>query len=122
MNVKAKEIECRLKSPLTEVIGNTYALLSVRPYYEYSDGRKTEKQLGFAYEIVLLERAYEKIVVKIAGARQLPELVEIPVNGAQVHFDDLEASVYGKASGEYVNYHLALTAKSVKQKGGEKNA
>lgn len=88
MRLQYKDVEINLVNEVENVIGNEFKLVSIRPYYEYKDGNKTETVLGFTYEVVLIEKGYEKIGVKILGKNKLADnLTEEELQkGASVHF------------------------------------
>lgn len=115
MRLQYKDVEINLTSEINKVVGNEFKLVSVRPYYEYKDGNKTDTVLGFNYEIVLLDRGYEKIVVKILGNDRLADNLseEELQKGVSVGFSKLNYKVYGKASGDFISFNLTLTADNI---------
>lgn len=114
MRLKYSDIQVNIISDLKNVIGNEYKLVGIRPYYQYVDKVKSETVEGYNYEIVLMERGYEKISVKIPGRPLLTELNEDSFSsGVSVHFKDLDYRVYAKASNDFVSYNLTLTAKGI---------
>lgn len=114
MRLKYSDIQVNIISDLKNVIGNEYKLVGIRPYYQYVDKVKSETIEGYNYEIVLMERGYEKISVKIPGRPLLTELNEDSFSsGVSVHFKDLDYRVYAKASNDFVSYNLTLTAKGI---------
>ena len=82
-------------------------LTGVEPYYSYEAGKKTDKIEGFKYNIVLLDKDYEKISVKIAGTRLIEEQEKYDI---PVKFNDLEVGFYQDFSTK--NLYLKATAKS----------
>jgi hypothetical protein len=122
MRLKRDDIKSTLSKPLKDIIGHEYVLTGIRPYFEYVNGKRTDKQLGFAYEIVLLDRVFEKVPVRIVGAHAQIDEDKITGKGVPVVFENLTENVYATASNEFVNYQLTLTATAVKIKGGGANA
>ena len=50
-------------------LGGEFLLVDVLPAYEYTNGQRTEKIVGYRYTIVLPERRFEKINVRIDGGK-----------------------------------------------------
>ena len=73
-------------------VGNNLILIGVRPYYRYEDGKKTDKVEGYRYDIVLANRKYEQISVKIAGEQRLAFTEDD--SGIPVKFENLELRIY----------------------------
>ena len=114
MRLKFSNIQVNLVEDLKNVIGNEYKLVGIRPYYQYVDKVRSQTIEGYNYEIILMERGYEKISVKIPGRPLLTELNEDSFSsGVSVHFKDLDYRVYAKASNDFVSYNLTLTAKGI---------
>lgn len=86
-----------------ECFGSMIAI-SVRPYNEYVENKRTNNILGYRYDVVLPEHGYTEMSVKIPG----PKTLDI-ADGASipVKFDDLRVR-------PYVDYHhgnaLAISA------------
>ena len=59
---------------------------SVRPYYEFVDGKRTDKVLGYRYDVVLPQHGYEPLAVKVPGAKTLDVQ---DCESILVEFDDL---------------------------------
>lgn len=87
--------------------GKRMNLTGVEPYYAYEAGKKTDKIEGFKYNVVLLDRDYEKISVKIAGNRLLEEQEKYDI---PIKFVGLEVGFYQDFSTK--NLYLKATAKS----------
>lgn len=87
--------------------GRKMLLVGVTPYYAYKDGRRTDVVDGYRYSIVLPERAFDRIEVKIPGK----QLVETPeVRGYdEVSLAGMEAHVYWSGS----DYGVAITATGI---------
>ncbi len=90
-----------------EQFGKRMNLTGVEPYYSYEAGKKTDKIEGFKYNIVLLDKDYEKISVKIAGTRLIEEQEKYDI---PVKFNGLEVGFYQDFSTK--NLYLKATAKS----------
>lgn len=52
-------------------VGKTLILVNVTPSYAYENGTRTDKLEGYRYEIVLPEKAYEKLSVRIPGEQRI---------------------------------------------------
>lgn len=53
-------------------LGKKLICTSIAPVYQYDANKKrTDVITGYRYDVVLAERAYEKIGVKIAGEKQM---------------------------------------------------
>lgn len=89
-------------------IGKSQLLVDVLPVYRYENGKKTGEIEGYRYILVLPERGFEKISVKILGDKQM----EKPDGYVDVAIDRLELFIYWM-SGEY---HLGATATAIKPK------
>ena len=74
----------------TESIGNKLLLVDVKPRYEYSNNQRTNKIIGYGYIVVLPEKAFERLTVKIDGEQQ----IEVPDGYVEVNFTDLELYIY----------------------------
>lgn len=71
-------------------IGSKYLLVEVKPKYAYEDNRRTDKVVGYAYTIVLPDKQFERLTVKIDG----PKLMDTPDGYVDVGFDGLELYIY----------------------------
>lgn len=87
--------------------GKRMNLTGVEPYYNYEAGKKTDKIEGYKYNVVLLDKEYEKISVKIAGNRLLEEQEKYDI---PIKFVGLEVGFYQDFSTK--NLYLKATAKS----------
>lgn len=88
--------------------GKRMNLTGVEPYYIYEAGKKTNKIEGFKYNVVLLDREYEKISVKIAGNRLLEEQEKYDI---PIKFVGLEVGFYQDFTTK--NLYLKATAKNL---------
>lgn len=75
----------KLRITSLEVIANsdTVLITGVKPWFEYENNRRTDKQLGHTYEVVMPEAAYDKFDIKVPGSK------------AQFKQDDIEDSSGG---------------------------
>lgn len=102
----------KLLIPLEVVVqGAKLILLDVTPYYEYQDGRKTDKMLGYKYQVVE-DVNFEKLTVKIPSTTPAitKEQLESTKERIKVTFTDALAKPYRLNSGEY---DLSITATSI---------
>ena len=73
-------------------LGKTMYLASVDPYYKYdAQKQKTNEIAGYRYDVVLAEKEFEKLTVKIPGGQQIEAKVG---EMTAVAFDGLEIKVY----------------------------
>jgi len=72
-------------------LGDKLLLVDVAPTYEYNrEKRRTDTVTGYRYTIVMPEKAFEKIGVKIEGK----QLMEKPESALEVKFTGLELFIY----------------------------
>ena len=72
--------------------GKTMYLAGVAPSYKYDENKNRTSEIeGYRYDVVLVDKGFEKIGVKIASSQQV-EAKEGEVT--QVAFDGLEVKVY----------------------------
>ncbi len=76
-------------------LGEKLILVDVKPAYEYAGGNRTDKLLGYRYEVCLPEHRLEKLKVLIPGPQQLEMLEDFP----EVLFADLEVRAYESKTG-----------------------
>lgn len=91
-----------------KTVGHKLLLTNIRPYYEYNGAEKSDKVIGHKYEIVLPERRYEKISVKIEGHQRL-DMAE-DSDCIPIILDDLCIKIYWMAG----NYKLSATASNIR--------
>lgn len=72
-------------------LGTVFMLTDVTPWYEYSNGRRTDSQIGFKYVVAVANHGLEKVAVKIKGKHAL---VETGDDFPQVKFENLELVPY----------------------------
>ena len=88
-------------------LGKTMYLAGVTPSYKYDDNKqKTSEIEGYRYDVVLVDRGFDKIAVKIPGKQQL-EAKDGEIMA--VAFEGLEIKVY-VISGEL---KLSATAQKI---------
>lgn len=85
-------------------VGQHLILTEVRPAYEYRDGRRTDTITGYRYEVVMPERGYDHLAVRIDG-EQLIELKD--GTHEEVIFDALELFIYWLNGGYTVGARAA---------------
>ena len=84
-------------------IGKKALLVEVKPRYKYANGQRTEEIEGYAYTIVLPEKQFKKLIVKIDGDKKM----DTPAEGyTEVIFEGLELSIY------WVQGQYAVAAKA----------
>lgn len=102
MNLKNIKIDAK------KTVGNTTLLVDVIPTYEYIEGKRTDKITAYKYVIVLPERGFEKISVKIEGN----QLIDSPEDGyTEVHIDNLTLSLYWRAG----TYDISAKATGIRE-------
>lgn len=91
-----------------KTVGNTTILVGVTPAFEYVDGVRKDNIVGYKYELVLPDRLYEKLVVKILGKKR----VELADDGVPqpVALDGLTMSLYWTPQG----HKVSATADNIK--------
>lgn len=91
-----------------ETIAGKKLLTDVKPCYEYDkSGKRTETVVAFKYEVVLPEKNFERINVKVPGANPL---VNKRDEFFEVEFDELEIKIY------YIDkaYRVCYSAKNIR--------
>lgn len=72
-------------------LGNRLWLTEISEVREYKDNKRTENIVGHRYIVVLPDRNFEKIGIKIDGKR----LLDMPENGyVDVNFTGLQMMIY----------------------------
>lgn len=73
-------------------IGNKMLLVDIAPKFEYLNGQRTGTVIAYSYTVVLVDRGYERLSVRIDGDKPL---VEVGDDGyKEVTFDNLELYIY----------------------------
>lgn len=94
-----------------KTLGTTMLLTDVRPAYKYDSGKRLNDIEGYRYEIVLVDRKYDKIAVKIAGSCKFNLPLESPV---RVEFDNLDVKLYWRSG----TYDISATASDIRETKG----
>ena len=95
-----------------ESLGKKMRLTDVRPVYQYdATGKRTDVIAGYKYEVVLEERGFERITVKIEGEKQMEASEDYP----EVVFDGINLSLY-TINGVTQLSAIAKTVRVAKQK------
>lgn len=84
-------------------LGNTLLLVDILPAFEYCDGKKTEKLLGYKYTCAIPKLKMEKINILIEGNTPLIDITngeEIPMKN--VIFENLNVTFY-LSQGNFIN-------------------
>ena len=87
-------------------LGNKFLFFFIRPSYKYENGKRLDEIEGYKYDIVLPERKYEKMSVKISGEARFPYPVENPIN---VEFEGLKLKPYWYSG----RYDVSATASNI---------
>ena len=85
-----------------ETVGDEFVLVSIKPAYEYVDGRRTEEFSAYKYSVVCVKAGYEKIAVRVEGDKKLSD----DAIDQNVIFENLELKPY------IVNGRFGLSAKA----------
>ena len=67
-----KVTDVKIDVPAT--VGNKLLLVDIKPRYEYDNNQRTDKVAGYGYTVVLPDKAFEKLTVKIDGHSMSPFL------------------------------------------------
>lgn len=98
-----------------KTVGTELLLVGVAPSYAYEDGKRTDKIVGYKYEIVLLQHAYDKVSVKIEGDLR----IELQENEAVfVALENLTLTPYWTPQG----YRISTNATGIKPVNPPKKA
>lgn len=79
-----------LKIDILKTCGKKLSCTGYKPVYEYVNNQKTDNIIGTCYEIVLVEKGFERLNVKVPGANTLPEIKD---GSVPVAFDNLEIGI-----------------------------
>lgn len=102
----------KLKIPLDIVIdGANLIILSVDAFYDYSNGKKTDKMIGYRYTVGN-DKTFDKFSVKIPSTT--PAITQEQIDSSKTHvfvkFDNAIARPYRTQSGDY---ELSITASAI---------
>lgn len=96
-------------------IGKSCMAVGVTPAYAYENGQRTGTVIGYKYEIVMPERMFEKLSVRILGEQKL----EIPENETPtVYLEGLTMKLYWSPQG----YKISATADNIRLANPPKKA
>ena len=87
-----------------KTLGGKIILTDIKPVFLYNGGQKTDTCIGYKYFVVLPERRFEKIGVKVDGDLMIDE----SEGSIEVVFDGLEISIYF----DFDHREYKLTAKA----------
>lgn len=74
-----------------ECLGKEMMLTRVKEYYEYVDGKRTDRVKGYTYTVALPEQRFALLGVKIEGEKQM----DAPASGyTSVQFVGLNVKLY----------------------------
>lgn len=76
-----------------KTLGKEMILVSQNPYFDYEDGKRTDRISGYKYEVVLPEKSFEKVSIKIESLEPAFSDSEIQGN-IRVAFDGLKVKLY----------------------------
>lgn len=95
-----------------ECLGKDMMLTSVKPYFEYVDGKRTEKVQGYTYTVALPELRFSMLGVKIEGSQQM----EAPHSGyTSIQFVGLTVKLYYDSNNKVQLSAKATGIKTVSQ-------
>lgn len=106
MNIAKLEVDLKAVFPDCR-----YVLQEVRPYFEYSDGKKTENLLGYKFHIVEdlnFEHFDVKIPCKTPAITQ--EQIDASKNRVYVDFEEARVKFYKTPDGRI---DISVTAKAI---------
>ena len=81
-----------------ESLGRKLWLVDVLPVYEYKNNERTDKVCGYKYTVVMPEKNFDRIGIKVEGRK----LLDKPDGYAEVVFDGLELFIYWMNSQPHV--------------------
>lgn len=94
-----------LKTDVAATVGDTLLLTDIRPTFRYEQGVRSEEITGYTYEVLLAERQYLQLRIKIPGQRQLDPVV-LDGNTPRVRVIGLELTPYA------INGRTGVSAKA----------
>ena len=100
-----------LKIDLKGSFGSHYLLVDVNPVFAYTNGKVTDQVTGYRYTVVLPEKCYERLDVRVEGT---VAAFQKPINSPfEVAFEDLQVSFYGRVEGTRPVVNFSCKAKSI---------
>ncbi|QAA30957.1 hypothetical protein [Clostridium manihotivorum] len=101
-----------LRIPLEIIFKNdTFILLNVKALKQYSEGKITDRLIGYSYEVVDLG-SFEKFQVKVLGEKEVitQQYIDNSENRLKVTFGNAIAKPYRSSNG---NFDLSISADSI---------
>ncbi len=98
--------------------GKDMLLVETAPYYEYIDKVRSNNILGYKYTVVLPQRGFEKLDVKISGNKLLDVK---PGDNISVSFKDLQVKPYLMFRGDRPALMFTAQASDIVSNVGGKN-
>ncbi len=90
-----------------KTVGKDFRLVDIFPVYKYEDKKRTDEIIGYKYDVVLPDRKFQHLTVKILGEKKM----EIGNSDVSVVFTDLSLSLYPR---DFGSYGVSSTATDVK--------
>ena len=105
--MKANELKIDLRASF----GSHFLLVDVNPIFQYVNGQVTDQITGHRYTVVLPEKCYERIDVRIDGvnaAFQMP--ISSPI---EVAFEGMQVTFYARNEGSRPAVNFTVKAKAI---------
>lgn len=94
-----------LKPDVAATVGDTLLLTDIRPTYRFDNNMRTNDVIGTTYEVLLADRQYLQLRVKVPGQRQIDPAV-LEGQTPRVHVTGLELTPYA------INGRTGVSAKA----------
>ena len=94
-----------LKPDVAATIGETLLLADIRPTYRFENNIRTNEVIGTTYEVLLADRQYMQLRIKVSGQQQLDPAV-LDGQTPRVHVTGLELTPYA------INGRTGVSAKA----------
>ena len=94
-----------LKPDVAATIGETLLLTDIRPTYRFENNIRTNAVIGTTYEVLLADRQYMQLRIKVSGQQQLDPAV-LDGQTPRVHVTGLELTPYA------INGRTGVSAKA----------
>lgn len=94
-----------LKPDVAATVGDTLLLTDIRPTYRFDNNMRTNDVIGTTYEVLLADRQYLQLRVKIPGQRQI-DLAVLDGQTPRVRVIGLELTPYA------INGRTGVSAKA----------
>ena len=93
MNIKHAKMNVRA------TCGDSFILTDISPVYNYVDGKRVGDPVAYSYTVILPQRKYETLRVRIAGDC----LMAVPDDPVEVKVDNLQLEIKWSAhDGNYI--------------------